>query len=149
MQEKNEAKNFVRLLRDATGLNQADFGHAIGVHPATVQNWEGLRLPKSMKPNVHRNLMDLAVSHHLSEGIAALSGFPIKRTDVAGEPITAIPHGDPNKPRIRHQSWHNLLDLILDSGMPDAVGAVQSNLTVFANYVKSKTPTVPALRKKG
>lgn len=35
-----------------------------------------------------------------------------------------------------NQSWHEMLDEILDSGMPELINAVQSNLLVFRDHVR-------------
>ncbi len=121
---------FVKKVRESLGLNQADFGRAIGRSIQSVQAYEA---GKHVPPEIEQRIRKLAGERGIG---ASTTGGIDERVD--------LPHSKSSGASARSTSteenarWHALLDEILESGLADAVPAVQQNLITFANYVRSK-----------
>lgn len=128
-------KNLVRRLREALNLNQADFAREIGRSVQMLQLYErGSRVPDE----VMDRLREIAAAHSLAEIMAELGlpdGTTVRRVFHPGEKIISQARGHTTV-ATRRKQMHDLLDEIFDSGSTDAIEAVESNLVVFAKYVR-------------
>jgi hypothetical protein len=109
-------------------MTQSEFALAIGRSYPTVQHYEAGKKPT---PEVVQRMRTLALENNLGSIAEALS-----RIDDEGAAVPADREG-----------WHAMLDEILDSGDPHAIGAVQSNLHVFTRYVRL-SPKVRGVPKR-
>ena len=124
-------------------MSQAALASAIGKSIQSVQGYEHGRTPP---PDVIEILKTLSVQHGHPEFAIELGGdaWAVKHVIHPGETLIKahVPAAG------RHAEWHELLDVILNSGDPDAIPAVQSNLVVFGKYVRAKQTRELKPRKK-
>jgi transcriptional regulator with XRE-family HTH domain len=122
-------ENWIRELRKALGLNQIDFGRLISRSLQSVRNYEmGQKVP----PEIERLLKKIAAEN----GIALNSASPHLQQRTPPH----LKNEPPQKTSRRHSDWHDMLDEVLDSELPEAITAVESNLLLFSKYVRGKQP---------
>jgi transcriptional regulator with XRE-family HTH domain len=112
--------NLVRMFRERLGLNQHQFGDLIGRSYASVQGYEsGKHIPDAVLERMR--------------AIARERGLEFDAPPADRNPGT--PQRSKPATPTKHQRWHQMLDKVLDSALPKAVNAVQSNLILFNDYV--------------
>jgi transcriptional regulator with XRE-family HTH domain len=122
----------VYALRTALGLSQQQLAAQNDWSASIVQKWE--RGEKFPSPANIQKLKEIARKNHLTELAATPSpSRRARKKSPAEQPASASKGGN-------QQQWHDLLDHILNSGAPDEIQAVQSNLRVFGRYAEQKSP---------
>lgn len=117
----------VRRLRDALGLNQADFGRRIGRSIQSVQNYErGTPVPGE----VLQRMAALAQQ----EGMAETGQLP--RQAAPSAPGVKVKRRVVIPPAAGSSDWHQLLDEILESGNEQVIAALQADLRIFSHYLR-------------
>ena len=117
-------KNIVRELRQALGLNQADFARLIGKSYASVQQWEaGKRIPRDMIKRL--------------DSIASKHGVDLRAPGPDEAPQAEV--ADPSVSATRDECIQMLV-AILDSGHSQAIRAVTENLVAFHRLILVDRP---------
>lgn len=133
-------RNPVKELRETLGWTQVNFAKHLGISYSSVQGYEaGRRVP----PDIVEKLKSLAAKYGLADIGLLLSSdaWQAVREFHPGEVIISQARAKRTPAataRLNPTDWHALLDQVFASGNPEAIAAVQSNLVVFANYVRDK-----------
>lgn len=133
--EKEE--NFVRKIRKAAGMNQADFARAIGRSLQMLQLYE--RSQAEPPPDV------LAKIEALAQGADIPASRFVPRP-ASPPPVRTAATRDGSITPAARQRYHEILDEIFDSGDPDAIRAVVPNIELFGKWVRTRSVENP--RKK-
>lgn len=136
---KSREASAIKQLREALGLNQVDFGRAVGRSYASVKGYEAGR---PAPPDVLEKMRAMALERGRDDIARELE--PPGAGDYAGPGVrvrqsTLVPS------RANRAHWHQLLDEVLDSENSEAVRAVQSSLTAFSKYLRA----VPRFHSRG
>jgi len=121
------SETIIFQIRSACGMNQADFARELGKSVGSVRRYEDGAEPP---PEVIEKLRTLAAS--AGRGDLAL-GLTMAGTGQATIVTARPPTAQPDRDRL-----HALLDMILDSGDPDALATLIPNLELFAKWVREK-----------
>jgi transcriptional regulator with XRE-family HTH domain len=150
----------LKKLRTAMGLSQAEFGQLVGRSHQSIRNYEsGIPMPDDLREKI----VSMAAARGFGDIAIELRGgqYEAKRVLQPGEtlitskqkrgepPASSIIPPPPVPKAARKMHFQRLLDMILDSGMADAIEAVERNLEVFAKYVKRSEARGVARRAKG
>jgi transcriptional regulator with XRE-family HTH domain len=125
-------KSIIREIREACGMTQEEFARVAGRSTPMIRLYEKGAIPPR---EVIEAIKSLAVERGLVDLAAALDEWQVDR--VLYPPGQASVTG---KPRPGSKKWHEMLDEVLDSGQPDAIQAVESNLHVFVQTVRLRRP---------
>jgi hypothetical protein len=130
---------FVRL-RDRLGISQTDFARAVEVRYGTWRDYERCR--SDVPDEVMQRIKTFAVQHGCGDIATELSGEEWRVHPLIHPPeeFAAPLQAPPVSAEPERQQWHAYLDAILDSGNQKAIGAVQSNLIVFHDYIAASAP---------
>ncbi len=123
----------LKFVRDSLGLTQIEFAPLIGRKYSAIQKWENPDIPLKVQERIRQ--------------LAAKRGLEIPNFQAIDPPAQMRHTEHPGTSEASNSRWHHLLDEVLDSGLDDAISAVQQNLITFSNYAKSKGDT--RLREKG
>lgn len=137
-------ENIFREIREATGLNQVDFGREIGRTHGSIQGYEAGKTPPREVVEKYKAIAD---QHGRGDLAALLSSgeWKVPRVAQAGgaQPgETSVGQGREKKRKVSadplREHWHTILDEILDSGQAVAVNAVEYVLVVIEERVHLK-----------
>lgn len=127
-------------------MSQSDFARAIDRSLQMVRNYENGAKPPAA---VIERLQTLAVEHGRADlGLALGDEWEVKHVIKPGETLitTARPAGSYNP---KNKELHDMLELVLESGVKKAIEAVVPNLVLFADYVAQIRPTREIPSKRG
>ena len=157
----------VKKLRLALGWSQVQFAQAIGRSYASVQGYEaGKRVPRE----IVEKMRSIAVQNGLADVALELSSddWQVRRVFHPGEVLISraariVQQGkqqnrsastSPVAKPARHSTdewrgyWHEILDEILDSGVPDVVSALERNLELFAGFARTGKPAASPRKRR-
>jgi transcriptional regulator with XRE-family HTH domain len=132
----------LKSVREALKLSQEELAPLLNRCLSSLRNYEwGHRIPEEIAQKVEALAAERGIgifpldsqinpSHTTSTGTFGSEGAALRSG------------GDANA------RWHSALDEILNSGIEEAITAVQSNLVVFGNYVRAKFPRPKAEERR-
>ena len=122
----------IKKLRQRLGMNQVEFGKAIGRSWISVAQYEA---GKRITPEVRETIIHLAEKHGLQDLVEDLIQELEERPPDEGyvPVLQKVPKPHKNK-------LHAMLDEILTRGDPEAISAVTKNIQVFYDYVRHRRP---------
>ncbi len=122
----------IKKLRQRLGMNQAEFGKAIGRSWVSVAQYEA---GKRITPEVRQTIIHLAEKHGLQDLVEDL----IQELEDRPPEDRYVPVLQ-KLPRPHKSKLHAMLEEILTSGDQETISAVTTNIQVLYDYIRLKRP---------
>jgi ParB-like chromosome segregation protein Spo0J len=142
-------KNPCRELRELLGVSQVEFARLINRSMQSVRSYE--KHPEDIPAEVIERIQSLAAeTGHADWAVPLLSDeWRVVAVIHPGETLIGAPKSKKTYPPgiPGRAELHAILDEILDSENPDAIGAVVPNLVLFRKFVNIKSGNKKIVRK--